>query len=68
MTDSNQGEGNQSAARAYDKDATAFAQSGKVAKAAADAANATPAEQAEGRAAEAAGRRHGHGEDPAVKR
>jgi hypothetical protein len=68
QTAKNEGEGNQTAARAYDKAATDFAHSGKVEKAARDAANASPAEREEGRRAEEAGKRHSHGEDPAVKR
>ena len=61
--DANQGEGNQTAARAYDKDTTEFAKSGKVEQAAQAAAKDAPDEQAE-----QIGRKHSHGEDPAVKR
>jgi hypothetical protein len=64
----NEGEGNRTAARAYNKAATDFAQSGKVEKAAESAAKASPAEQEEARRAEETGRRHSHGEDPTVKR
>lgn len=61
--DKNEGEGNQTAARAYDKDVNKFAHSGKVEPAAQDAAKSPPDTKAE-----EAGRRHSHGEDPALKR
>lgn len=70
ITGANEGEGNRTAARAYDDAATAFARSGKVEGAASDAARAldNPAEAKEMREAVEAGRQHNHGEDPALKR
>ncbi len=65
--DANQGEGNRTAAAAYDKDTTEFARSGKVEQAAKAAAADSPEQQAEGRRAEEAGKAHSHGEDPALK-
>jgi hypothetical protein len=65
----NQGEGNRDAARAYNKDTTEFAHSGKADKAARDAAKAVAGQEGEAlRQAEEKGRSHSHGEDPAVKR
>jgi hypothetical protein len=64
----NEGEGNRTAARAYDADQRAFVRSGKVDEAARDAAEARRgAEKAELDRAEAAGKAHSHGEDPALK-
>ncbi len=65
----NEGEGNWTAARDYDRDQKRFAESGKVDKAAHDAERAV--EGAEGdklRQAEEAGKRHAKDEDPALKR
>ena len=65
----NEGEGNRTAARAYDRDQHRFAESGKVDKAAQDAKRAV--EGAEGdklRRAEESGKGHIKEEDPAVKR
>jgi hypothetical protein len=65
----NEGEGNRTAARAYNAEQHAFAQSGKVEKAAKDAEQAREgAERAELDKAEAAGKAHSHGEDPAVSK
>jgi hypothetical protein len=65
----NQGEGNAEAAKQYNDDTRAFAESGKVRPAAEDAKRALQGEEAEAlKRAEAEGRRHSHGEDPQVKR
>jgi hypothetical protein len=64
----NEGEGNRTAARAYNKAATAFANSGRVgpqAQAAKRAVEGT--ESASLRRAELAGKARAKGEDPAVK-
>jgi Protein of unknown function (DUF2934) len=67
--DANEGEGSQTGSRAYDEATTAFAHSGKVAAAAADAVKAldNPADAAEMKAAERLGRRRSRGKDPALK-
>jgi hypothetical protein len=65
----NEGEGNHTAARAYNDEQHRFAQSGKVQPAAEDARKAV--ESAEGkelRNAERLGKAHAKGEDPALKR
>jgi hypothetical protein len=65
----NEGEGNKTAARHYDDAQTAFAKSGKVADKAREAADAVDGpEGKELEKAEAEGKRHSHGEDPAIKR
>jgi hypothetical protein len=65
----NEGEGNYTAARKFDKEQTNFAKSGKVEQSAQDAARAVDGPEGEAlRKAEAEGKRHSHGEDPAVKR
>jgi hypothetical protein len=65
----NQGEGNAEAAKQYNDDTRAFAESGKVKPAAEDARRAVEGKEAEElKRAEAEGRRHSHGEDPQVKR
>ncbi len=65
----NEGEGSRSAARAYDEAAERFARSGKAGPAARDAARAVEGPEGEAlRRAEQEGKRHSHGEDPAVKR
>ena len=65
----NEGEGNRTAARAYDQAQRAFVESGRVEPAAADAKKAREgAERAELDAAEAAGKAHSHGEDPALNK
>jgi len=66
----NEGEGNRTAARRYDREATEFAHSGRV-KDQAEAAKAArddSAEQRELDRAEEAGRAHAKEEDPDVKR
>lgn len=68
-TQENEGEGNRTAARAYDQAQRAFVESGKVEPAAADAKKAREgAERAELDKAEAAGKAHSHGEDPALNK
>lgn len=65
----NQGEGNQTAARTYNREQEKFAESGKVEPAARDAARALGSDEAkELRKAELISKRHARGEDPAVKR
>jgi hypothetical protein len=65
----NQGEGNRTAAREYNKAQQEFAKSGKVEQAARSAERALDTKEAkELKQAEELGRRHSHGEDPAVKR
>lgn len=65
----NEGEGNKTAAQAYNRDQKKFAESGKVEPAARDAAQALDTDEAkELKEAERIGKRHSHGEDPAVKR
>jgi hypothetical protein len=69
MTDPNQspetpdlqGEGNYDATRRYDKSASDFAKSGKVDKAARDAAPKTDAEEADMKRAEEVGKSHAKG-------
>jgi hypothetical protein len=65
----NEGEGNRTAAREYNKDTTAFTKSGKVDQKAHEAETALSG--AEGntlREAEAKGKAHSHGEDPQLQR
>jgi hypothetical protein len=65
----NEGEGNKTAAREYNKATTDFAQSGKVEGKAREAKDAVDgAEGEELRAAERKGQSHSHGEDPELKR
>jgi hypothetical protein len=64
----NEGEGNWTAAKAYDRDQKKFAESGKVEKAAKEAAQSLERDREELSKAEAEGKRHSHGEDPQVKR
>ena len=65
----NQGEGNWTAARAYDRDQKRFAEQGKVDDAARDAARAVGGAEGEKlREAEKTGKSHAKGEDPALKR
>jgi hypothetical protein len=61
-----QGEGDYEAARRYDASAQAFAQSGKVDKAARDAKPASGGEDKAMRDAEQRGLAHSKGEDPAL--
>ena len=68
MADRNEGEGNKTAARHYNEKTERFANSGQVEDKARQAEKAL--EGSEGRAlehAEAEGRSHAAGEDPAVK-
>jgi hypothetical protein len=68
MADRNEGEGNKTAARHYNEKTEQFAKSGKVDERAHEAKDAL--EGAEGReleSAEAEGKRHAAGEDPAVQ-
>jgi hypothetical protein len=66
-TQKNEGEGNHTAAREFNKAQTSFAKSGKVKHAAEDAAEAVDGpEGPKLREAEELGRRHAHGEDPQV--
>jgi hypothetical protein len=69
-SDAIEGEGNYTAAAAYDRAATDFAQSGRVAPAAEEAERSLsdPAQSEEMARAEAAGKSHSHGEDPALKK
>jgi hypothetical protein len=62
------GEGNYDASRKYNEAAKKFAQSGKVDKAARDAAPSSDADALQMAAAEAEGRSHAKGEDPALTR
>jgi hypothetical protein len=65
----NEGEGNQTAARAYNDEQHKFAQSGKVQPAAKDAAKAIDSKEGPDlREAERLGKSHAKGEDPALKR
>ena len=65
----NEGEGSRSGARAYNEATERFARSGKVEPAARDAAKAVEGKEGEAlRQAEQEGKRHSHGEDPALKR
>jgi hypothetical protein len=64
----NEGEGNKTAARAYNEAQRRFAESGKVDEKAREAEQALHSDKQELERAEAIGKRHAHGEDPAVKR
>jgi len=67
-TQQNEGEGNRTAARTYNKGVEAFEKTGQVEKKAREAAEALDGPEAdEMRKAEAEGKRHSHGEDPALK-
>ena len=66
-TQPNEGEGSRTAARQYDRAAEKFAKSGKVEEKAREARDAVDGpEGPELERAEAEGRRHAKGEDPAV--
>jgi hypothetical protein len=68
QSDDNQGEGNRTAAREFNKAQQEFAKSGNVEQAARSAERALDGKKAkELKQAEEIGRRHSHGEDPAVK-
>jgi hypothetical protein len=65
----NEGEGNQTAARAYNDDQHRFAKGGKVQPAAKDTAEAVVSKEGpELRKAERLGKSHAKGEDPDVRR
>jgi hypothetical protein len=64
----NEGEGNQTAARQYNEALRRFAQSGKVEEKAREAEKAIDSPETEAlQQAEAVGKRHSAGEDPAFK-
>jgi hypothetical protein len=68
-TQANEGEGNRTAAKAYNKGVQDFEKTGQVDKKAREAADALDGpEAAELKKAEAAGKSHSHGEDPALKK
>jgi hypothetical protein len=64
----NEGEGNKTAAREYNKAQQEFAESGKVEEKAREAEQALDREKSELEKAEAVGKRHKAAEDPAVTR
>jgi hypothetical protein len=64
----NEGEGNKTAARKYNQDQQRFVKSGQVEPKAKEAEQAIEGEErAELERAEAEGKRHSHGEEPALK-
>ncbi len=65
----NEGEGNQTAARAFNRDQKRFAESGKVEPAAREAEKSldNTEEARHLKQAERIGKSHSHGEDPALK-
>ncbi|MDB5396009.1 MAG: hypothetical protein JWM91_3515 [Rhodospirillales bacterium] len=68
-TQANEGEGNRTAAKAYNKGVQDFEKTGQVDKKAREAADALDGpERRELEQAEEAGKSHSHGEDPALKR
>ena len=68
-TQTNEGEGNRTATRAYNRKTKQFAETGPVERQARKAkADLDGPKGAELREAEAIGKSHSHGEDPAVKR
>ncbi len=65
----NEGEGNRTAAKAYNKGVQDFEKTGQVDKKAHEAADALDGpEAAELRKAEEIGKSHSHGEDPALRK
>jgi hypothetical protein len=64
----NEGEGNKTAAREYNEAQRRFVESGKVDEQARQAEKSLDVEKRELQRAEAVGKRHLHGEDPAAKR
>lgn len=65
----NEGEGNRTATRAYNRKAKQFAETGPVERQARKAKADLDGPEGDAlRAAELVGKRHSHGEDPAVKR
>ena len=68
-TQANEGEGNRTAAKAYNKGVQDFENTGQVEKKAREAADALDGpEAAELKKAEEIGKKHSHGEDPALKK
>ena len=68
-TQANEGEGNRTAAKAYNKGVQDFEKTGQVEKKAREAADALDGpEAAELKRAEEIGKKHSHGEDPALKK
>jgi hypothetical protein len=68
-TQANEGEGNRTAAKAYNKGVQDFEKTGQVEKKAREAADALDGpEAAELKKAEEIGKKHSHGEDPALKK
>lgn len=63
-----EGEGSRTAARQYNKDTREFVESGRVEQKAREAAQASPAEEAEMKKAEKEGQSHAKEEDPALHR
>jgi hypothetical protein len=69
MGQANEGEGNRTAAEAYNKGVQDFEKTGQVEKKAREAADALDGpEAAELKKAEEIGKKHSHGEDPALKK
>jgi hypothetical protein len=69
MNQRNEGEGNKTAAREYNKEQHAFAKSGKVEGKAREAEQAMSGKEADQlREAEREGKSHSHGEDPQLHR
>ncbi len=67
-TQANEGEGNRTAAKAYNKGVQDFEKTGQVDKKAREAADALDGpEAAELRKAEEVGKSHSHGDDPALR-
>jgi hypothetical protein len=64
----NEGEGNKTAAREYNEAQRRFVESGKVDEKAREAEKSLDTDKQELERAEAIGKRHSHGEDPALKR
>jgi len=64
----NEGEGNKTAAREYNESQRRFVESGKVEEKAREAEKALDSDKQELERAEAIGKRHSHGEDPALKK
>lgn len=67
-TQRNEGEGNKTAARRYNETQRRFVESGKVDRKAREAEQALDRDKAELERAEAIGKRHEAGEDPAITR
>jgi hypothetical protein len=68
-TQANEGEGNRTAARAYNKGVQDFEKTGQVEQKAREAADALNGPEAQAlKDAEATGKSHSHGEDPLLKK